>query len=993
MAALLASACTRDRVDAVPVTAATSPPTTQASTTTATEPLADPHGLNRRTAPPYDPVDWYLSHGLLTADEVAIPTRPRANVGDTEIFRVADEFGVAEVEAELVHATGTVAMWVEAGAPLEVSEYEYAATVLTEDILPTLTDVFGPVPSPGVDGDDRIDVLHLTTLGPTAGEFGAADLLPVAIAPESNERELLYISLEATTVGSEYYLATLAHELQHLIDTGQRSNTPLWLAEGLAQLAERMAGYDAIRTDTEFLSTTPVQLNTWGPLQLDGRHYGAAYLFSLYLWERFGDEVATAIATTRYDGMAAVDAALADRGTNVQALFGDWIVANYLDDPQLDPRFGYSSDALRPICPVDRIEALPHAVTGQSDQFAARYHVLEGSGDVTVRFAGAETAGPIPDLPHRGLWMWWSGRSDNSATSLTRSFDLSGLTEASLEFRIWHDTGLGDNALVSASVDQGRTWTALEGRHTSPPTPTFPVPSYTGTSGRGEEPVWVGDRMDLTAYAGGEVMIRFEYITDLFENRAGMALDEIEVPELGFRDGGEEETDWVAEGFTRIPGTLEQPWIVRVVNPADPSVVSDVALEQARGSIPVSLTAGTPAAIVVAPVALATAVPTSYELTVDGGATLVQTGSNVDEFGDPCAGWDLETQGDYALRLDDGRLAIDLMEDQVFTWSAREGYREDSVVTATTQFGDDIGADGAAGMMCRLSNAGYYDVEVAADGYVFAGVAFGDDYEVLHDWTPSDAVQTGDGAVNALSLSCLGDRISLDVNGQTVIDLTDSRLVGGQIALSAASFEQSGFTIWYDDVEITGQDPTSLEQLVSFDDFEGDAGTWTEEENSRGVLEAAGGRYVATVRPADWGVEGYAAVDLSDVVVDLDVTVIENSPDGSITLSCRNQPNGDQYLFAFGLDGFVSISAFINGNLEILSDWDMTGQLSAAVGDINHLQMECSGSNLRLAANGVDIAAAFDDRLAGGDIGVGLLTFEHGNYIVAFDNILIRRAG
>ncbi|MDH3498925.1 MAG: immune inhibitor A [Acidimicrobiia bacterium] len=989
--ALIAAACTRDRTDAQPVTTPALA-TPVESTSTVPEPLDDPNGLDRRIVPAFDAIDWYVRSGLIAPDEAAIDAREIAAVGDVVVFNVSDEGGTAEVPAKLVYLTDEAALWVEEGVDFDQAEFQSAATVLTEEIIPAVTATFGPLPSPGIDGDGRVDVLHLASLGSSAGEFGAGDLLPVAIAPASNERELLYVNLEATTIGSDFYFATLAHEVQHLIDAGIRPNTPLWLSEGLAQLAERLAGYDAVGTDTEFLSTRPVQLNSWGPLQLDSRHYGAAYLFSLYIWEQFGDEIAAAIASSPYDGLSAVDTALAGAGTTVEAVFADWIVANYLDRPDLDSRYGYAHDTLRPVCPVDRVEALPHTIIDDVDQFAARYHVIEGSGEVTIRFLGSDTTGPIPDLPHRGLYMWWSGRSDNSATSLTRSFDLSGVTRATLEFRIWHDTGLGDAAVVSASTDGGESWSPLAGRQSSAAGGALPVPSYNGTSGKGDSAVWVGDSIDLTPYAGGEVLIRFEYITDLFENRAGMALDEIEIPEIGYVDGAEDESDWVTNGFIRMPGTLAQPWTVRVVDTAADPVVTDVPIKEGSGSYAHTLTPGSPTIVVVSPIAVATAVPATYQLDVGGGALVEATTGSIDEFRDPCAGWELENEASYTLRYDTDRLAIDLHEDQVFTWSARDGYHEDVRVTATSVFGPGAGVEGAVGIMCRVSNAGFYDFEVSSDGYVFGGLALGDDYEVLRDWEESDVVNTGDGALNIMTLDCTGDRIRFDVNGTTVIDVTDDQLVGGEIALSASSFDGSGFSMFYETVEVTGQDPTGVPGLVSFADFESDEGSWTLEESSRGVLEVKDGRYLATVRPADWGVEGYAGIDVNDVVVDLDVTVLEDSPDGSITLSCRNQPDGDQYLFLFGLDGFVTASALIDGEFQGLTDWELTSQLSAVVGDVNHLRLRCVGSELELAANGVVIAQASDERLTGGDVGVGMFTFEHGNYVVAFDNILIRRS-
>lgn len=48
------------------------------------------------------------------------------------------------------------------------------------------------------------------------------------------------------------------------------------------------------------------------------------------------------------------------------------------------------------------------------------------------------------------------------------------------------------------------------------------------------------------------IRLRFEVVTDDAVNRPGVALDAIEIPEIGLRDGAEEEAGWEAEGWARV---------------------------------------------------------------------------------------------------------------------------------------------------------------------------------------------------------------------------------------------------------------------------------------------------------------------------------------------------------------------------------------------------------------------------------------------------------
>ena len=65
--------------------------------------------------------------------------------------------------------------------------------------------------------------------------------------------------------------------------------------------------------------------------------------------------------------------------------------------------------------------------------------------------------------------------------------------------------------------------------------------------------------VDLSRYAGKEVLIQFEYITDAAVNGDGFLIDDIRIEALGYvsdlevDDGG-----WEADGFVRIQNQLPQ---------------------------------------------------------------------------------------------------------------------------------------------------------------------------------------------------------------------------------------------------------------------------------------------------------------------------------------------------------------------------------------------------------------------------------------------------
>ncbi len=86
----------------------------------------------------------------------------------------------------------------------------------------------------------------------------------------------------------------------------------------------------------------------------------------------------------------------------------------------------------------------------------------------------------------------------------------------------------------------------------------------TGNSGG-----WIDESVDLSEFAGAEVLIRFEYVTDDAVNINGACFDDIAIPEIGFFDDAESATgpgdEWIANGFARIDPEVPQEWFVTLV--------------------------------------------------------------------------------------------------------------------------------------------------------------------------------------------------------------------------------------------------------------------------------------------------------------------------------------------------------------------------------------------------------------------------------------------
>ncbi len=72
--------------------------------------------------------------------------------------------------------------------------------------------------------------------------------------------------------------------------------------------------------------------------------------------------------------------------------------------------------------------------------------------------------------------------------------------------------------------------------------------------------------MDLSEFAGKKVTLRFDYVTDAAVNGTGFAIDDIEIPALGYvSDFETDDGGWDGEGFVRLQNILPQTFSVSLI--------------------------------------------------------------------------------------------------------------------------------------------------------------------------------------------------------------------------------------------------------------------------------------------------------------------------------------------------------------------------------------------------------------------------------------------
>jgi hypothetical protein len=204
---------------------------------------------------------------------------------------------------------------------------------------------------------------------------------------------------------------------------------------------------------------------------------------------------------------------------------------------------------------------------------------------------------------------------------MTHAFDLTGLTSATLKYQAWWELEKDyDFTYLEVSTDGGTAWSMLKtpsGTDTNPTGNNFGW-GYTGNSGGGDQGKWIKESVDLSAYAGKKIMLRFEYITDAAVNLPGFMVDDINVPELKYSTDFEKDSGgWTGEGFVRMDNLLPQKFVVQVITQGAETTVQRIAIDDHnQGSLSVNLGPSDKAVLVVSGVTPFTTELASYQFAV-----------------------------------------------------------------------------------------------------------------------------------------------------------------------------------------------------------------------------------------------------------------------------------------------------------------------------------------------------------------------------------------
>ncbi len=546
-------------------------------------------------------------------DRVVNPAPVSYAAGRQDTFWLVDilDLEVYSSRFELRLVTPHAYWYFEEGLPVRQAALERTAERFEDEIYPKIASAFGREWTPGVDNDPHLNIVNARLRG-VGGYFSSTDEYPTSIRPFSNEREMIYINAEAIPVDSPAYLEVLTHELQHAVHWNADPSEETWVNEGLAEVAVTVAGFGQ-SSIYRFLRSPPTSVVHWPLSPVGSRaNYGAASLFMHYLVDHYGDfSNVRPLLEEPADGIAGVDAYLqsSGHGATFSDLFGDWAAANVLDEDH--GVYGYSALEVG----IGRTRSITNfsALRSRIPQYAVEYATLDSFDEpLEIQFNAPAQNRLLPvEVDSRGCW--WSNLGDSISSTLTRPVDLTALGRATLEYQIWFEVEEDwDYGYLEVSVDGGKRWDILETPHTSADNP---IGNNFGMGYTGDSRGWIDESVDLTRYAGQEVLLRFHYVTDDAIHGSGICVRGVSIPELGVSmdlDG------WTAEGFALTDNSVEQDYIVQVIEAGQVNRVTQMRLDESNsGSVVIAAPAESEKLVVaVAAVAPKTRQEAEYTLAV-----------------------------------------------------------------------------------------------------------------------------------------------------------------------------------------------------------------------------------------------------------------------------------------------------------------------------------------------------------------------------------------
>lgn len=409
---------------------------------------------------------------------------------------------------------------------------------------------------------------------------------------------------------------------------------------------------------------------------------------------------------------------------------------------------------------------------------------------------------------------------------------------------------------------------------------------------------------------------------------------------------------------------------------------------------------GAPAAEPAAPIAEpavpeATEIPTTEPAQPELGAIIFE-----ETFTDNSNNWSLSSNDDVVSVIEDGKLT-----GRFFTFGSTWKYTppvsaEDVDISVDIELVAGNPQNVRYGVYCKyIDKDNSIFVAITPQGSFTIQKRLNGEWIPLVGYTNSALIQQGVGMVNNLRVICNGEHVTLFINGSLAADVVDTSLSGGTFYLMANPTlqdedDQNPVVVSFDNLVVREplpwQPPAGVLLSDSFDN--NDNAYYLNDPGSNGFHIQNGKLVMTTDQPDDsWWTS--LQVQLTNVDVSFNATIQEGEQSNAwYGVMCRRVDENNYYDFVIAGGGWYFLQKQVNDSWETLVEWTSSPAIKVGIGETNHIQVICSGSNLELYANGEQLFSVQDTSIVSGGyvLEAGRYDNDAATVSVAFDDLEVK---
>jgi hypothetical protein len=186
----------------------------------------------------------------------------------------------------------------------------------------------------------------------------------------------------------------------------------------------------------------------------------------------------------------------------------------------------------------------------------------------------------------------------------------------------------------------------------------------------------------------------------------------------------------------------------------------------------------------------------------DGQGILFQ-----DDFsGELDCGWVLDDRGGAVVAIEEGSLRISTSQPGQIWWTNPRRNFDDVIINVQARQAGGPN-DNAYGVICRYqSPENFYLFLISGDGYYAIGKYQSGSSRITYlsgdgQYQYSDVINQGI-ATNQMRVGCVGNELSLAVNGLPMATVTDPTFVTGDVGLGVSTFELGTAVVEFDNIRV-----------------------------------------------------------------------------------------------------------------------------------------------------------------------------------------------